>query len=75
MGNNNMSRRKTKIKGIHVTLDEDDLERLRLLMEYYNEPSHTQMIRMLIRWEMQRVISYVKQRRNILQKLEKYGVE
>ena len=66
--------RKTKIKGIHLTLDEQDLEMLKTLMEYYGIDSHTQMIRMLIRWQMSNVVQYERQRKKILEKIEKFNV-
>jgi hypothetical protein len=62
---------KNKIKGIHVTLDADDLEKLRVLMMYYGFDSVTNMLRKLIYDALTKVIEEEKKKTDIRRKIEK----
>ena len=62
---------KNKIRGIHVTLDADDLEKLRVLMMYYGFDNVTNMLRKLIYDALTKVINEEKKKTDIRRKIEK----
>jgi len=62
---------KNKIRGIHVTLDSDDLEKLRVLMMYYGFDNVTNMLRKLIYDALAKVIEEERKKADIRKKIEK----
>ena len=62
---------KNRIRGIHVTLDSDDLEKLRVLMMYYGFDNVTNMLRKLIYDALSKVIEEERKKADIRKKIEK----
>jgi hypothetical protein len=62
---------KNKIKGIHVTLDADDMEKLRVLMMYYGFDNVTNMLRKLIYDALAKVLEEERKKADIRRKIEK----
>jgi len=61
--------KRSKIKGIHLTLDDEDVEKAKKLVKYYGYASITALVRVLINREYLRMLNDVSKKISALKEL------
>ncbi len=61
--------KKTKIKGIHLTLDDEDLDKARKIKEYYGYASITALVRVLINKKYNEMLREINEKLRALKEL------
>ena len=64
-----MKVKRSKIKGIHLTLDDEDVEKAKKLVKYYGYASITALVRVLINREYHRMLDEISKKISALKEL------
>jgi len=64
-----MKVKRSKIKGIHLTLDDEDVEKAKKLVKYYGYASITALVRVLINREYLRMLDEISKKLSALKEL------